>query len=80
MTGPEHYQAAEHAIAQAASAAGEPAAQQRFLALAQIHATLASTAVTALVAINGTSDHGGSRFFLVPHEDRKSWEAAVTQV
>jgi len=80
MTGPEHYQAAERAIAQVASAGGEPAVQQRFLALAQVHASLASTAATALVAINGTSSGaGGSRFYLVPLEDRESWQAAVAQ-
>ena len=77
MTGPEHYQAAERAIAQVASAGGEPAVQQRFLALAQIHASLASTAATALAAVNSTYNSGPNRFYQVSSEDREAWATAL---
>jgi hypothetical protein len=80
MTGPEHYQAAEQAIATALGATAGPERAALHAQLAEAHAALASAAATALVAINGTSGDGSSRFYLVPHDDRKSWEAAVTHV
>lgn len=48
MTGPEHYKAAERLLAEAVDsvAGGDPAPE--LLAAAQVHATLALTAATAL--------------------------------
>lgn len=81
MTGPEHYQAAEQAIAEAIAL--EPTTDHAravlFAQLATAHATLAHAAATALVGANGTSGTSPNRFYLMPHEDRKSWEAAVSQ-
>jgi len=46
MNGPEHYQAAELLLAEAAEQPGEASA--RSIATAQVHATLALVAATAL--------------------------------
>jgi hypothetical protein len=52
MTGPEHYHAAELLLAEAAERPGEASA--RSIAAAQVHATLALAAATAL---HGVTDH-----------------------
>jgi len=52
MSGPEHYHAAELLLAEAREQPGEASA--RSMAAAQVHATLALSAATAL---HGVSDH-----------------------
>jgi len=52
MSGPEHYHAAELLLAEAREQPGEGSA--RSMAAAQVHATLALAAATAL---HGVSDH-----------------------
>jgi len=52
MSGPEHYHAAELLLAEAREQPGEASA--RSMAAAQVHATLALAAATAL---HGVSDH-----------------------
>ena len=47
MTGPEHYVLAEKLLTEAGQARGE-AARARRIAIAQVHATLALAAATAL--------------------------------
>jgi hypothetical protein len=47
MTGPEHYVLAEKLLTEATQARGE-AARARRIAIAQVHATLAAAAATAL--------------------------------
>lgn len=73
-TGPEHYAAAEQLLADVrkaqASMIGKPSAEHiaQFLAQAQVHATLALTAATAL---------GGEQ----PVDDYDQWRiAAATKV
>lgn len=68
MNGPEHYAAAERLLDSADAAAGEPGAASN-LAAAQVHATLALAAATALTwsskdlktwqAVAGVSSKGG---------------------
>jgi hypothetical protein len=79
MTGPEHYQAAEQALRQAHSAAGQPAEQQRAITLAQAHATLAHAAATALAAITAQCGDSRGSFYLASGEDRHEWEKAATR-
>ena len=52
MNGPEHYHAAELLLAEAGEQPGEASA--RSIATAQVHATLALVAATAL---HGVTDH-----------------------
>jgi len=52
MTGPEHFRAAELLLAEAGEQPGEASA--RSIATAQVHATLALAAATAL---HGVTDH-----------------------
>ena len=52
MTGPGHYRAAEQLLAEAVEQPGEASA--RSIATAQVHATLALAAATAL---HGVTDH-----------------------
>ena len=52
MNGPEHYREAESDIKGASSFPDGSEAQQTFLARAQVHATLALTAATALAGPN----------------------------
>ena len=49
MTGPEHYVLAEKLVTEAGQARGD-AARDRRIAIAQVHATLALSAATALGA------------------------------
>lgn len=75
MTGPEHYQEAEYLLAMSVEqraailakdpTAGDPAEPDRIVALAQVHATLALAAATAL--------SGGP----MAHADDVAWTAAA---
>lgn len=72
MTGPEHYQAAEEAIAQAQKGIVRNHEQAvRLLAAAQVHATLAHAAATAMGAVV-EDDLAG---FTV--EEREAWYAVA---
>jgi hypothetical protein len=55
MTGPEHYQQAEQFLARADDAEGGGDWERYYLAAAQVHATLAQAAATAVA---GYSDDG----------------------
>lgn len=56
MTGPEHYRKAEEHLAEAAEAAPDTPWERSHLAAAQIHATLALAAATALIDGTPPSD------------------------
>ena len=68
MTGPEHYLEAESLLGSAVEAEGGSADERYLLAAAQVHATLASAAATAL----GT---GGA-----PVDDWREWRLAAGRV
>ncbi|MGW5556888.1 hypothetical protein ACWER9_06650 [Micromonospora sp. NPDC003944] len=77
MTGPEHYREAEKLLqdcgfntAEDASAATSDAATSNYLAAAQVHATLALAAATA---INDPDPNGTGQ----PDWATKEWEAAA---
>ena len=70
MTGPEHYLEAEKALAGTTHLERGAAADMSLLAEAQVHATLALAAATALRGAEG-----------LPTEDRHAWsDAASTSV
>lgn len=52
MTGPEHYQEAERLLRQARAIEDAPLAVTQVLGEAQVHATLALAAATAMAALN----------------------------
>lgn len=59
MTGPEHYKAAETLLAKAADENTPTWRAMEHVAIAQVHATLAVAAATA-VDLNQAVGHGGS--------------------
>jgi hypothetical protein len=74
MTGPEHYAEAERLLRPDGESYSAPARQAK-LAEAQIHATLALAAATALGA---TQIHHAGRFFTaMPWRDSKAWQDAL---
>lgn len=72
MTGPEHYKAAEELCERARKARGLPAVDQ-ILVQAQVHATLALAAATALQTPSG--EDGGMYV-----RDAEEWERACSLV
>jgi hypothetical protein len=68
MTGPEHYREAEVLMADADEAGSITPEGLALIALAQVHATLALAAATAL---HGSADAGQ------PMSDDKAWRAAA---
>ncbi|MET9228104.1 hypothetical protein [Lentzea sp. NPDC003310] len=80
MNGPEHYAAAEQFLAAATADDVEPggAVQTSNLAVAQVHATLALAAATAMAGANITAR--GSVLAALPSADLTAWRdvAGVT--
>jgi len=70
MTGPEHYEAAEKLLADAADHPAGTAAQDSALHRATAHAFLALTAATALQAYYAQDDTGSQL-------DADAWQEAV---
>jgi hypothetical protein len=76
MTGPEHYREAERHLSAASYTHGpggdpvHPVAAAHYLAMAQVHATLALAAATALN--DNAADAGG-----LPLEDFNEWAEAA---
>lgn len=74
MTGPEHYREAERHLSGASFTNGpdgrpvDPEASAHHLAIAQVHATLAHAAATAL---------GSTRTGAMPAADYEAWRAAA---
>ncbi|MFD9630142.1 hypothetical protein [Streptomyces violascens] len=73
MTGPEHYREAERLLTEAAAegAEGTYFVRPESLAAAQVHATLALAAATALI------DSGGGTG--MPIDDYHAWAKAASQ-
>lgn len=82
MNGPEHYAAAERLLASAMADDMEPGdpGEVSNLAAAQVHATLALAAATALAAIPDWAP-GSSPLTSLPADDAKAWRevAGVTK-
>ena len=74
MTGPEHYQEAERLLQPDGESYNAPARQAK-LAEAQIHATLALAAATALGATQ--IPHGSGYFTSMPWRDSEAWQDAM---
>ena len=77
MNGPEHYAAAEEFLAAAKADGVEPGepVQVSHLAAAQVHATLALAAATAMAG--GVITAHGSVLTALPSADVKAWQAVA---
>ena len=75
MTGPEHYTEAEHLLGSLGKPYAEPGDEANTLATAQVHATLALAAATALGATQ--IPHAGGFFTSMPWRESKAWQDAV---
>jgi hypothetical protein len=75
MTGPEHYREAERLIKGLKTDSGAVYVEdgnEQVIALAQVHATLALAAATAMGApVDGEADSG------LPPQDAKAWNAVA---
>jgi hypothetical protein len=71
MTGPEHYQEAERLLALNAGERDDPS-ETVIIAAAQVHATLAHAAATALCGFKP-----GGQAFLVSPGSMEAWERAA---
>ena len=72
MTGPQHYRRAEQLLREVRDGHQEGTDVAAILAAAQVHATLASAAATAMNDF-GTDEHGGG----MPLPDLNEWREAV---
>ncbi|MFD4672380.1 hypothetical protein ACFWNN_21810 [Lentzea sp. NPDC058450] len=75
MNGPEHYAAAQEYLAAAKADGVEPGGAASNLAIAQVHATLALAAATAMAGSVVTA-HGAVKTAL-PAVDGKAWQAVA---
>jgi hypothetical protein len=78
VTGPEHYRHAEELLAGATVGAGVGAEDVTLiLHRAQVHATLAAAAATALSGVDQSGARDSTGYAALGNKDQREWEKAA---